>query len=442
MARKELSSEERQKIKDSLKATRERRKTQVLKVFELKVNCHHTSKETFRKLNDCFKQSKWVYNDMLNFGNTEENNIFDYEYLDHKIITRIDKNGNKINEILTFGSVYHRALIKQVKTNIINLAKAKEKGLKVGKLKFVSEINSIPIITGFVKIKDKKHITIPTFSNLCVYGLEQLNKYKSYEIADGKLVRKASGIYIKISVCINKDNFKTEMKNKTVGLDFGIKDNIITSDGEKFNCNVPESEQLKFLQRQLHRKQEGSKRYYRLRNQIKREYEHLLNKKTDESNKLIHHLKTNYDMIYFQDEMISKWKKEKHSCKTGRKCGFSFGRQVQKSYLGRVKAKLVSLEKDDGAFKIPKNLPTTKYCPKCGNLNKEITLADRIYNCSCGYSCDRDVHAAKNVKLFGSIKRAECLEQASAETLASTALNLCSIPQAKSMKRKQKADSL
>jgi putative transposase len=204
---------------------------------------------------------------------------------------------------------------------------------------------------------------------------------------------------------------------------------------------VPESEQLKFLQRQLHRKKEGSKRYYRLRNQIRREYEHLSNKKTDESNKLIHYLKINYDIIYFQDEMISKWKKEKRSYKTGRKCGFSFGKQVQKSYLGRVKAKLVSLEKDNDTFKIPRNLPTTKFCPQCGCLNAP-TLADRIYNCSCGYSCDRDVHAARNVKLFGSTKRAECLEQASAETLASMVLNISLIPQAKSMKRKQKADNL
>ena len=64
MARKELSLEERQQIKDSLNATRERRKTQVIKVFELKVNCHHTSKETFKKMSDCFKQAKWVYNDI------------------------------------------------------------------------------------------------------------------------------------------------------------------------------------------------------------------------------------------------------------------------------------------------------------------------------------------------------------------------------------------
>ena len=49
MSKTSVSLEERQKIKDSLKATKERRKTQVIKVFELKVNCHHTSKETFKK---------------------------------------------------------------------------------------------------------------------------------------------------------------------------------------------------------------------------------------------------------------------------------------------------------------------------------------------------------------------------------------------------------
>ena len=181
MSKTSVSLEERQKIKDSLKATKERRKTQTIKVFELKVNCHHTSKETFKKLNNCFKQAKWVYNDMLNYGNIEGNDIFKYEYLDHKTITRLDKDGNKINEKLDLAVVFHRAIVKQLKTNISNLAKAKKKGLKVGALKYVSEINSIPIITGFIKIKDKKHITIPSFKNLCVYGLEQLDKYKDYD---------------------------------------------------------------------------------------------------------------------------------------------------------------------------------------------------------------------------------------------------------------------
>ncbi len=44
--------------------------------------------------------------------------------------------------------------------------------------------------------------------------------------------------------------------------------------------------------------------------------------------------------------------------------------------------------------------PTTKYCPNCGELKADITLADRVYICSCGYSEDRDVHAARNMILL------------------------------------------
>jgi len=422
MARSQLTEEERQKIRDSLKATRERRQNQSIKVIELKVNCHHTSKETFAKMNNCFRQAKWIENDMLAWSEKcDGNNIFKYEYLDHKKITRKTFEGNFVEESISLPVYFHRALVKQVKQDIMNLHKAKMKGNKTGRLQFKSEVNCIPVITGGIRIIDNSHVTIPGFSRLKVYGLDQLSEFKEYEIADGRFVKKADGYYIKVSVCIKKESNSRKKNYKEIGLDFGIKDNIITSDGEKFNCNVQESEQLKFLQKQLHRKQKGSKHYYKLLKQIRCEYEHLSNKKTDETNKLIHHLTKNYDIIYFQDESISEWKKKKHSRKTGKKLNcFSFGRQIQSSYLGRVKAKLVSLE-NDKSFKISKWSPTTKFCPQCGCLNK-IGLNERTYHCDCGYSYDRDIHAARNVKLFGSTKRAECLEQTSVDSYASAAL--------------------
>lgn len=403
--------EERQKIKNSLIETRERRKNQSIKVIELKINCHQTSKETFKKMDFVFTQAKWIVNEMIRLSETQ--NFFDYNYAEHKEVIHLDKDGNETKSKIELPSILHRGVVNQKKQDILTLSKVKKKGLKIGKLKYKKEINSIDILTGpWIKIRDNSHISIPGFSKLKVYGLEQLKKYKEYELANAKFIRKASGFYIHITICIPKEN-KAQKKNyKEVGLDFGIKDNIITSDGEKFNCKVPESDYLKFLQKQLKRKQKGSKRYYKLRNQIQKEYEHLSNKKTDESNKLIHYLTHNYDIIYFQDEQISKWKK------------FNFGKQIQSSYLGRVKAKLVSLE-NDKSFKISKWSPTTKFCPNCGCLNK-IKLNERIYHCECGYSYDRDIHAAKNVKLFGSTKRAECLEQASVETLASAALELAS----------------
>lgn len=422
MARKQLTDEEREQIRRSLVETRERRKTQIIKVFELKVNCHQTKPETFKKFNDFFKQAKWIRNDMIACSkvNEENNTIFNYDYLEHKNVKHFDKDKNELYDDISLPVYLHRGIVANVKQDIVNLSKAKKKGRKIGALKFKSECNSIPILSGGIRIINNSHITIPGFKNLKVYGLNQILCLDNYELADGKLVKKASGIYIHVSVCLNNKNFKNNKTYKEVGLDFGIKDNITTSDGEKFNCNVRESEYLKYLQKQLHRKQKDSKRYWRLRNQIRKEYEHLTNKKIDATNKLIHYLTTNYDTVYFQDEQISKWKKKKKSKKTGKKCGNSFGRQIQCSYLGRVKAKLVSME-GIKSFKISKSHPTTKLCTACGCLNT-LSLADRIFKCTCGYTEDRDIHAAKNVKFIGTIKRTECLEQASGETLSSTVI--------------------
>ena len=75
-----------------------------------------------------------------------------------------------------------------------------------------------------------------------------------------------------------------------------------------------------------------------------------------------------------------------------------FGRTVQHSILGLVKAKLMKCER---VTVLPSSAPTTKYCPNCGKFKKDIKLSDRIYNCDCGYSEDRDIHAARNMILLG-----------------------------------------
>jgi putative transposase len=380
-----------------------RRQSQTLKVFELKVDIHHISKQKLQELYDSFKQAKWVINDMIASAD-----LFAYDYKNHREVEHILKDGSKVTSKITLQSGVHQNLIQCNKQNIINLSKAKKKGRKVGRLKFKSEINCIPLKTGMLKIRSSKVVSIPRFKNLTVYGLEQFYG-GDYELANCNIVRKASGIYLKVTVCFN--NYPKRVKTgKTIGLDFGIKDNIITSDGEKFSCSERETDYLKFLQRKLSKKTKGSKRYYRLLKQLKVEYEHLSNKKQDACNKLLAHLLEEYDTIFFQDEQIAGW----------RRYNKGFARVVQHSYLGRVKGRLVALE-GKRTFKISKWSPTTKFCPQCGSLNA-VQLSDRVYECECGYKFDRDVHAARNVRKFGQLKMTECLEQASVETLASAAL--------------------
>ena len=396
-----------EQIKQTKIETLKRRKTQILKVYELKINCHHTSKETFAKLNDTFKQAKWVINDMI-----ASEDIFGYKYQEHRTVINFDKNHNKIERQITINTITHQTITDSVKKIIPILSKSKKKGNRVGKLKFKSEVNRIHIRTGSIKIKSSKKVSIPGFPKLSVYGLEQFVNIPDYEVANANLVRRASGFYIMVTVFFPKNSNGKKIKNKSVGLDFGIKTAITTSDGEFFDCNKQETEYLKYLMKQLHKKEKGSKRYWKLRNQIQKEYEHISNQKKDVANKIVAKLLKENDMIYYQDEQITNWKKSKRN-----KC-FSFGIRIQHSCLGRVKSRLNLLEKQDKAFKISKWMSTTKFCPNCGCLNT-LTLADRTYICSCGYTEDRDVHAAKNVKLFGSTKRAECLEQASAEVLPS-----------------------
>lgn len=426
------SEDTKARIRASMSETRARRQTQVCRVFELKVSVRHNPKDVFTKLAQCFKEAKWVVNDMLSLSNkSEDTSLFDYKYTEHKNVVHYDRDKNPITDTISLPSVLHRATVAQKRTDIVNLAKAKKKGIKVGALKFKSEVNCLPIITGYTQILDGCRITIPGFRRLRVHGLDQLHQFEKFEIADAKLVRKASGYYVKISVMLPKERRIPTHKN--VGLDFGIKDSITTSYGDKYKCDVRETDYLKFLSRKLNKRgkkknEKKSRRYCRCMRQLKREYEKLANRRKDIANKIYHKLTTDYDVIYFQDEQIKGWQKG------------LFGKSVQSSCLGALKQRLVALEAGGRSFKISKWEPTTKLCPVCGTINHP-TLADRIYKCSCGYTMDRDTHSARVVLMIGSSKRAECLGQASAEGVAS--MPACSgVAHANPMKRKQETHCL
>ena len=89
-------------------------------------------------------------------------------------------------------------------------------------------------------------------------------------------------------------------------MDFGIKTNITTSEGEKFDVSIEESERLKKLQAKLGNQKKGSNRRYKTIKAIRRQYLKLTNRKKDKANKIVHKFKQ-YDTIVIQDEQISSW---------------------------------------------------------------------------------------------------------------------------------------
>jgi len=379
-----MSEEKNLRIKDTIRATRERHSSMDCRVISVKVQESKLSKAKLEKLYRCFLEGKWLYNAVL--SSTD-----DFPRSGIKTVTVKVKNTFEEREIKCLSSQMKQSVVDSVKINICNLAKAKKTGQKIGRLQFKKECNEInlPQFGKTYKIKSHNKISIQNIGILVVNGLEQIN-LDEVEFANAKLIQKPSGFYIHITIYTKKQS-QSNTEKEILGLDMGIKDQLTFSNGVKVNFYLEESEQLKGLARKLSRQVKGSNQYKQTLNRIKRIYEYESNKKNDVVNKLNSVLKTNY-IICFQDELLNQWKRKKSKHK------FSFGRKVQHGILGRVKDKL---KKNNSNHMLESSVPTTQTCPVCGCLTKH-GLDKRKYHCNhCGFeNVDRDVHSASMMVLL------------------------------------------
>ncbi|MEQ8221560.1 MAG: transposase, partial [Candidatus Eremiobacterota bacterium] len=180
-------------------------------------------------------------------------------------------------------------------------------------------------------------------------------------------------------------NQSNNMKS-SIGIDIGIKTSITTSNGNKYDISIRESEHLKSLQCKLARQLKGSKNRYKTLIKIRKEYEYITNQRKDKANKIVSKLLKENQIVCMQDENIKGWHK-----------GF-FGKQVQNSALGTIKSKL-ALSKQ--VIIIDRFFPSTKKCYRCGN-SYDIKLNERTYICPiCGLTEDRDIKSAKSILYEG-----------------------------------------
>ena len=371
------------KIRETGKATRERHANMDCRVISVKIQENRLSKAKLEKLKRFFLEGKWLYNAVIS---TETLTLDNTKTVQVKVRDTFEER-----EITALSAQMKQSVMDSVKTNVLSLSKVKEKGLKIGRLKFKKECNEINL-KQFGKtyaIKGKNKIRVEKIGVLVVNGLGQIN-LGEVEFANAKLIQKPSGFYIHLTV-YSKKQLQQETSKEALGLDMGIKDQLTFSNGVKVNFYLEESEQLKGLVRKLNRQVKGSNQYKQTLNRIKRIYEHQNNKKNDIVNKLNSVLKQNY-IICFQDELLNQWKRKKS------KRRFGFGRKVQHGILGRVKDKL---KKNSTNAMLESSVPTTQTCPVCGCLTKH-SLDKRIYHCNhCGFeNPDRDTHSANMMVLL------------------------------------------
>lgn len=367
-------------IKEAMKATHEKRKSQVCRVYMLKVQKNSLTarqKEDFRML---FLEAKWLYNDILNYGNVKGQSVFEYE-LDDDVEVKLPDGTFVPRVLLHIGSQMKQSVYADLKSSIKALARLKKTGHKVGRLKFKSEIGAVSLkqYGTTYKFHNDHLVKIQNIHGLVrVNGLDQIKD--DVEFANAKLLNRADGYYLAVTTYTERKPY-TDRPRADVGIDMGCHTSFTLSTGEEIDVKVKEPERLKRLQRKQHRQKKGSNSRRRTIHRIQKTHQRLVNRKNDKANKIVSDLKSRFGLIYIQDENLSGWQKTGH------------GKAVQHSCLGRVKARLKA---QDNVYVVNRWIPTTQQCINCGDKHP-MPPEIRTFECGCGLCMPRDLHSANRM---------------------------------------------
>lgn len=225
---------------------------------------------------------------------------------------------------------------------------------------------------GFVKIVQHRQIPNNQFIKSYKISKTKTNKYYVSILAEWEEEQKA--------IELNLD--------KSIGLDYSSPHFYV--DSQNIKADYPKfyrmkEERLKREQRKLSKCVNGSKNYQKQRLILARQHEKVANCRKDWLEKKSSLIAKDYDIVFIENLNMQ-------SISQGLKLGKSTTDNGWGMFVGMLKRKVKRL------IKIDKWFPSSKLCPKCGCINKELTLKDRSWICpDCGSVIDRDINAAKNI---------------------------------------------
>ena len=241
---------------------------------------------------------------------------------------------------------------------------------------------------GWVRIKEKGYI--PTTQD-------------GYVIKSGSVSIKADRYYVSVLVEVS-DNKTINHFDEGIGIDLGLKDFAIVSNGRTYQ-NINKSAKLKKLERQLIREQRClSRKYENLKKgdatqraniqkqklKVQKLHHRIDNIRTDYINKTIAEMvKIKPSYITIEDLNVKGMMKNRHLSKAV---------ASQKFYEFRAKL-LTKCNKSGIELRVVDRwYPSSKICHCCGSIKKDLKLSDRIFKCRCGYIEDRDFNASLNLR--------------------------------------------
>ena len=225
----------------------------------------------------------------------------------------------------------------------------------------------------------------------------RLQKY-SKNIRSATLSKSKSGKYF-LSILVEMED--TELKrfehtDKQVGIDLGVKNFVITSDGDVFeNKHFLKKEEKKIvrLSRQLSRKVKGSNNREKQRDRIAKLFERITNKKDAYIHYVVNKLLQSYDTIFMEDLNVQGLLRNQSLAKAIQEVGFYKFKEILSNK---------ALVNDKKVISVDRFYPSSKTCSVCGYKKEDLKLSDRSWVCpQCGTKHDRDINAAVNILLEG-----------------------------------------
>ena len=257
---------------------------------------------------------------------------------------------------------------------------------------------------GFPKFKSKKSkssFSVPQSVNL-INGKLVIPKFKEpidmvlHRSFNGGIksctISKTTTNEFFVSFLVETEHKKLEKTGKTIGIDLGIKDFVITSEGYKYKNNrytKTYAKSLKKVQQHLSSKKKGSKLYEKQRLKVAKLHKKITNSRLDNLHKVSTDLIKKYDVIVLEDlnikGMIKNHKLSKHIADA------SWSKFIE---LLTYKAEW----NDRQIVKIDRFFPSSKTCNCCGYINQNLKLDVREWTCSsCNIELDRDLNASINI---------------------------------------------
>ena len=248
----------------------------------------------------------------------------------------------------------------------------------------------IDLLTRFIKL--------PKLGKVKIRGYRNKNKIE-VKIINATIIRETTNKYY-VSVLVEKDLLIEKVIPATiVGIDLGLKDLVITSDGVKYSNDkilMKYEKRLKRLQRKLSRQVKASKNYLKTKEKIARIHAKIKNCRKHYLNYIANEIVNDHDIIVTEDLKVKDMFKDKIKAFNKRLSDASFSKLCSLiEWKSKIKGKYY--------YKIDTYYPSSQICSYCGYRNKNIKdLSIREYDCpKCGTHNDRDINASLNILLEG-----------------------------------------